>query len=260
MATDDDNDDLSAAASTRVHGRVQALAPLLAGVSGGAASTVLLYPLDLIKVRLQVNEDPRSRNRATPSIQRLSSWQAFRVIVRHEGVIGLYQGLVPAVIGSAVSWGGYFFVYEGLKREYRHVVFNSSPSRPLNSLENFSMACLAGAVMVGLTNPVWLIKTRMQLQMKHAAKECRMKTKPYSGMLDAGRTIVLEEGFSALYKGSGPALLLVSHGGVQFVVYEFLKRHFHYSRAQRDEKQRQPVSERLQLSVGYLIIGSVAKM
>lgn len=236
----------------------------MAGLAGGAFSTVLLYPLDLIKVRLQVNEDPRSSKSSSAATKpRLSSMQMCRVIVRHEGILGLYQGMIPAVVGSSVSWGGYFFVYEGLKREYRQVVLSKPQNatlRPLNSMENFTLACLAGASMVALTNPVWLIKTRMQLQMKRTAEELHMK-KPYNGMLDAGRTIVREEGFWALYKGSGPALLLVSHGGVQFVVYEFLKRHFHVSRAKRDpQKERKRVTERLQLSMGYLTMGAVAKM
>lgn len=242
---------------------MQTFAPLLAGLAGGACSTVLLYPLDLLKVRLQVNEDPRS-TKSAKSKPRLSSMQMFRVIVRHEGLLGLYQGLVPAVIGSAVSWGGYFFIYEGMKSEYREVVLSSPKQtevRPLNSVENFTLACLAGASMVAITNPVWLIKTRMQLQMKRTAKELHMRKQPYNGMLDAGRTIIREEGFWALYKGAGPALLLVSHGGVQFVVYEFLKRHFHVSRAKRDPaKERNSVIERLQLSMGYLTMGALSKM
>lgn len=242
---------------------MQTFSPLLAGLAGGACSTVLLYPLDLVKVRLQVNEDSASQKTSVDKKKprRLSSMQMFRVIVRHEGIVGLYQGLVPAVVGSSVSWGGYFFVYEGMKREYRHVVLTSQKSRPLNSVENFTLACLAGASMVAITNPVWLIKTRMQLQMKRTAKELRMRKEPYNGMLDAGRTIIREEGFWALYKGAGPALLLVSHGGVQFVVYEFLKKHFHVSRAKRDASlKRSSVVERLQLSTGYLTMGAVSKI
>lgn len=260
MAASEDSS--TSARATPLQSTVQTFAPLLAGLAGGACSTVLLYPLDLVKVRLQVNEDPRA-SKASVSKPRLSSLQMFRVILRHEGLLGLYQGLIPAVVGSSVSWGGYFFVYEGLKREYRQVFLSkqsTAPTRPLNSMENFSLACLAGASMVAITNPVWLIKTRMQLQMKRTAKELHMKT-PYNGMLDAGRTIVKEEGFWALYKGSGPALLLVSHGGVQFVVYEFLKRHFHVSRAKRDpDVERKAIMERLQLSMGYLTMGAFSKM
>jgi Mitochondrial carrier protein len=40
----------------------------------------------------------------------------FGGIVKYEEVIGLYAGLAPAVVGSAVSWGGLFFFYEQLKK------------------------------------------------------------------------------------------------------------------------------------------------
>jgi solute carrier family 25 folate transporter 32 len=53
----------------------------------------------------------------------------------------------------------------------------------------------------------------MQLQMTQTAKSKGMKD-PYTGMFDAARTIVREEGVAALYKGAVPALLLTSHGGV----------------------------------------------
>ena len=111
--------------------------------------------------------------------------------------------------------------------------------------------------MVFLTNPVWLIKTRMQLQMKKTSDSYKVK-KPYTGLIDAARTIVREEGFWALYKGTVPALALTSHGGVQFVAYEFLKKHFHYARPKRD--QSKSVLERLELSMGFLTIGAVSKM
>ena len=82
----------------------QAMAPLVAGFLGGAMSTLTLYPLDLIKVRLQVNE--------AETIHRITATQTFRAIIRQEGILGLYRGLTPAMIGSSISWGGYFFVYE----------------------------------------------------------------------------------------------------------------------------------------------------
>jgi solute carrier family 25 folate transporter 32 len=112
--------------------------------------------------------------------------------------------------------------------------------------------------MVLMTNPVWLIKTRMQLQMKRAGEKHNIK--PYRGMFDAARTITRDEGYLALYKGSGPALLLTSHGGVQFVVYEYLRKHFHFNRVKRDNAADTSVWQRLELSSGYLAIGAIAKM
>jgi solute carrier family 25 (mitochondrial folate transporter), member 32 len=169
------------------------------------------------------------------------------------------------LIGSSVSWGGFFFVYERFKSELRQrrATLTGLEQYSLTPVDNFLLACASGGVMVGLTNPIWLIKLRMQLQMRKASQHVHISVKPYEGMLDAARTIVREEGFWALYKGSGPAFLLTSHGGVQFVVYEFLRKHFHYARARRDDKadgEMSSVMIRLEKSMGYLSMGAVAKI
>lgn len=247
--------------------------PLVAGLLGGGASTVLLYPLDLVKVRLQVNESSSGsgvllRNRTNRTIA-----NTLQSVVKHEGVIGLYQGLTPALIGSAASWGGYFFFYEGLKTKMierkKRMENTNSDQVVLGSMETFTAACVSGAIMVGCTNPIWLIKTRMQLQMKRTQAEQIVKLSsleqikpPYKNILDAVVTIVREEGVTALYKGGIPALMLVSHGGVQFVTYEFLKSHFGaFTKAARsDQAHERGVFERLQDSAGYLTMGAVSKM
>ena len=110
--------------------------------------------------------------------------------------LGLYRGLTPAIIGSAASWGGFFIIYEEMKRQllvrkqrqYANAAFvvanttnmkSSSNSTAIETqqqqtaqevtvklgpIEHFSASCLSGACMVALTNPLWLIKTRLQLQ------------------------------------------------------------------------------------------------
>lgn len=235
----------------------RAVAPLIAGVIGGAASTISLYPLDLIKVRMQVNEasNPESSKRRAG----LNFVRVFRAVVRQEGVSGLYQGLTPGLIGSAVSWGGYFFVYEGMKQRYGTYKepSNNSGRFHFNAAETFVLACASGSVLVALTNPVWLIKTRMQLQLSQSTNVGGTKA-PYTGIMDAAKTIVREEGVTALYKGAIPALFLTSHGGVQFTVYEYLKKYFHFTRAHRDPSL--PVSERFHQSIGFLAMGAVSKM
>lgn len=236
-------------------------------------STTLLLPLDNIKVRLQVHEGETAYHKSKVP-HRMGSVRLVRGILRHEGLSGLYQGLTPAVFGSAITWGGFFFVYEGCKTELRQrrmaatASTSSSLSNPadytLSSWDNFVLACTSGAIMVALTNPIWLIKTRMQLQMKKASQQLHASVKPYNGMMDAASTIVREEGPLALYKGAGPALLLTSHGGVQFVVYEFLRKHFHYVRAKRSDNtnggEKDSVLDRLEKSAGYLTIGAIAKV
>lgn len=280
--------------------------PLIAGTLGGAVSTILLYPLDLVKVRLQVFESTRSGAVAS-SVASVSTTSnrggtsmshVVRGILRHEGFFGLYNGLTPAIVGSATSWGGYFFFYEAIKtqmllqKKQKRIKNITSSNKAiqdndvkLGAMENFSAACLSGAILVGFTNPIWLIKTRMQLQMNISQKQKILsQTKdtltvtatssikgaekikpPYKNMFDAARTIIKEEGFASLYKGAGPALMLVSHGGVQFVCYEFLKGHFGvYKKARRSDSgsssSNSSVFHRLEDSLGYLTMGAVSKI
>lgn len=54
---------------------------------------------------------------------------------------------------------------------------------------------------------------------------------------------------------------LSSDKGVQFAVYELLKKRYHYTRAKREKNEIQsPVFERLEKSCGYLAMGGVAKV
>uniref|UniRef100_A0A7S1ZHN0 Mitochondrial carrier protein n=1 Tax=Ditylum brightwellii TaxID=49249 RepID=A0A7S1ZHN0_9STRA len=299
------------------------LTPLLGGIAGGAVSTIMLYPLDLIKVRLQVNEGPHQQQQqvtvtnttttkttpsstnptttktTTPSSTNLTTTKhptilkqkgkftsTLRGVIRHEGLLGLYQGLTPALLASAASWGGYFFFYEGIKTKMIMMSLSEQQknnNKKLSHVENFTAACASGIIMVFLTNPLWLIKTRMQLQMKRIQSSSSsthtttmihnlgvMTKRPYVNLWDAGFTIVREEGVSALYKGVVPALLLVSHGGVQFVSYEYLKGRFgnksRYSLpkvengGEKKKKKKIGLLQRLEDSFGYLTMGAASKI
>lgn len=238
---------------------------LVAGTLGGSAGTILLYPLDLVKVRLQVNEDSAKQK---SSAHRRTIWKTMTGVVRHEGVPGLYQGLTPALLGSAVSWGGFFFLYEGIKSQM--IKNQTDKEEMLGSGENFAASCLSGAALVILTNPIWLIKTRMQLQLKRVQQEKLCVSEkgskeavkaPYKHIFDAVRTIVREEGPMALYKGAVPAMMLVSNGGVQMVTYEFLKTRFgEYKKVSRSREYSNSTHGRLQDSIGYLAMGASSKM
>ncbi|KAF3790513.1 Folate transporter 1 [Nymphaea thermarum] len=139
-------------------------------------------------------------------------------IARIEGLRGLYAGLGPAILGSTLSWGLYFFFYSRAKQRYlKKTEDQLGPGLHLVS------SAEAGALVCLFTNPVWLIKTRLQLQTP------LQQTRQYSGFsglillnfrYNAVRTILKEEGWHALYRGIGPSLLLVSHGALQFMFYE----------------------------------------
>ena len=86
-------------------------------------------------------------------------------------------------------------------------------------------ASVAGVVTLGMTNPIWVVKTRLCLQFGRDPS-IHLKQDPnkvYKGMLDAFRKIAATEGLVGLYKGFVPGIWGVSHGAIQFTVYEELK-------------------------------------
>ena len=85
-----------------------ALDQSLAGFLAGACSTSLLHPLDLIKVRLQVNASPSTH--LLPALRSISSQFGFQA---------LYRGLSANLAGSTLSWAIYFGIYEVLKKSMR---------------------------------------------------------------------------------------------------------------------------------------------
>ena len=76
--------------------------------------------------------------------------------------------------------------------------------------------------MAVLTNPIWVAKTRLQLQRRPTGAQADGAR--YSGLLHALRRIATDEGLRGLYRGLGPSLALVSHGALQFTAYEALKK------------------------------------
>jgi Mitochondrial carrier protein len=80
-----------------------------------------------------------------------------RIILKEEGVRGLYGGLGAALLGSFTSTLVYFGTYEGIKRE----AFKHGINPTLTFLFAAGVADIFAAV---LYVPSEVIKTRMQLQ------------------------------------------------------------------------------------------------
>lgn len=192
---------------------------LIAGIAGGVLTSLILHPIDLIKVRLQVQDGKQYRGIV----------QAVTKTWRNEGLTGFYRGVGPACWGSGASWGLYFHFYEAAKRRMAR-----SDGAGLSTWQHIYAAWEGGTLTCLLTNPLWLIKTRMQLQgqgvngtgvaASSASSSSASALKPYRGIVDAVSSIIREEGFLGLYRGLLPALLLTSHGMIQFAAYEEAKR------------------------------------
>ena len=73
---------------------------------------------------------------------------------------GLYKGLGPNIVGVAPSRAIYFWAYSTAKK----YVNASLPKRNRDTpLVHVLAAGMAGFTASSLTNPIWLVKTRLQL-------------------------------------------------------------------------------------------------
>ncbi|KAF5843664.1 mitochondrial carrier domain-containing protein [Dunaliella salina] len=128
----------------------------LSGGVAGSVSVFFLHPFDVVKTRLQVQDGHQKQ------LVYRGTWDAVQSMARKEGWRAFYNGLVPAWIGSGVAWSTYLTVYESIKS---YNLYRQDVDRLSTHWHTIS-AAEAGALVCVLTNPVWLIKTRMQLQQR----------------------------------------------------------------------------------------------
>ncbi|KAL0435818.1 UNVERIFIED_CONTAM: Mitochondrial uncoupling protein 2 [Sesamum radiatum] len=147
-----------------------------------AAATGVTHPLDVLKVRLQM-QLVGQRGPLT-GMGRLSMQ-----VVKTEGLRSLYLGLTPALTRSVLYGGLRLGLYEPSKYVCE-LAFEST-----NVFMKIASGAFSGAVATALTNPVEVVKVRLQ-----------MNTKTTSGPIHELQKIASEEGVAALWKGVGPAL------------------------------------------------------
>ncbi|XP_069107187.1 solute carrier family 25 member 32-like isoform X2 [Argopecten irradians] len=215
---------------------------LLAGVSGGVIATLVLHPLDLVKIRFQVHEG----SVATISRPKYNGiFDAFLQIIRKDGVTGIYRGVVPNVWGAGMSWGFYFLFYNSIKTWMQ----DGDPRMNLGPAKHMLAASEAGFLTLILTNPIWVVKTRMCLQYD---KQTTGPSNNYKGMLDALGRIFKTEGFRGLYRGFLPGVFGISHGAVQFMAYEEMKTQYNIYRERH-------LDYRLK-SLEYIVFAALSKI
>jgi len=218
---------------------------LVAGVSGGAMSTLLLHPLDLLKIRFAVDDGRNLKER--PKYYGLR--HAFSTVFSQEGFRGLYKGVAPNLTGSASAWGLYFLFYGTIKTNLQ----GGDPKCQLSAFYHLMAASTAGIITLGLTNPIWVVKTRLILQFGRdpAALKTQDPNKVYKGMFDALKKITIHEGLPGLYKGFVPGIWGVSHGAIQFMTYEELKSAY-------NNYKQQPIDTKL-TTLEYLAFSATSK-
>ncbi|KAK1354091.1 mitochondrial substrate carrier family protein ucpB [Heracleum sosnowskyi] len=155
------------------------------GTSGTAvaAATAITHPLDVLKVRLQM-QLVGQRGALT------GMGQSFVQVLQNEGAKSLYRGLTPALMRSVLYGGLRLGLYEPSKYVC-DLAFESN-----NILMKIASGAFSGALATALTNPSEVLKVRLQMNQNSSR-----------GPIEELRRISSTEGMTALWKGVGPAMV-----------------------------------------------------
>ncbi|XP_024971713.1 calcium-binding mitochondrial carrier protein SCaMC-1-like isoform X2 [Cynara cardunculus var. scolymus] len=178
---------------------------LLAGGMAGAVAQTAIYPMDLVKTRLQTFV---SGNGKVPSLGKLS-----KDIWVQEGPRAFYRGIVPSLFGIIPYAGIDLAAYETLKEMSRSYIIQDKPG-PLVQL---GCGTVSGAVGATCVYPLQVVRTRMQAQQPGGSSA-------YKGMFDVFMRTYQKEGVRGFYKGLVPNLLkVVPAASITYLVYETMK-------------------------------------
>ncbi|KAH7318680.1 mitochondrial carrier domain-containing protein [Stachybotrys elegans] len=179
------------------------------GSLAGAFGAFMVYPIDLVKTRLQ------NQRGAQPG-QRLykNSIDCFQKVIRNEGFRGLYSGVLPQLVGVAPE--------KAIKLTVNDLVRGHFSDKQGNIWWGHEVlaGATAGGCQVVFTNPLEIVKIRLQVQGEVAKT---VESAPRRSAM----WIVRNLGLVGLYKGASACLLRdVPFSAIYFPVYSHLKRDF----------------------------------
>ncbi|KAJ8560436.1 hypothetical protein K7X08_022296 [Anisodus acutangulus] len=213
------------------------LSPYLSYISGalaGCAATVGSYPFDLLRTILASQGEPK-----------VVGTSAFVDIFRIRGVPGLYAGLTPTLVEIVPYAGLQFGTYDTFKRwmkanlllppnyihckplfAWNHLRSSNSSqgAECISSFQLFICGLAAGTCAKAVCHPLDVVKKRFQIEglHRHPRYGARLEPRAYRNMYDGLSRILLEEGWSGLYKGIIPSIVKAAPAGaVTFVAYEY---------------------------------------
>lgn len=238
----------SSTSSTSSSSSSSAASPLqdaVAGACAGALARVCVGPLDVLKIRFQVQLEPVLGEAAASARSKYRGLgQALRLIVKEEGVAGLWRGTVPGLLLTVPYTAVQFVTLQAVKgaaaaaaakrqqeergeaerkggsggrarRGQEQARAQGGPS-PSSGLLSFGAGAVAGAAATVASYPFDLLRTTLAAQGE---------PKVYRGTLDAARGVLARSGPRGLFAGLGTTLVeIVPYAALQFGLYDGLTR------------------------------------
>ena len=187
---------------------VGAFTHAMAGAFAGGVSRVAVAPLDVVKIRMQVQVEPVLNGVAGGKYRGIV--QCATTILKEEGARGLWAGTVPALF----LWVPYTAIQFASLGEFRRRAREAGrdPTAPPWA---FLGGAIAGASATACTYPFDVVRTVLAAQGS---------PRVYDSLAHAAVGIVRDRGVAGLYAGCGVTLIeIVPASAIQFGAYAALR-------------------------------------
>ncbi|KAJ5183887.1 Mitochondrial thiamine pyrophosphate carrier 1 [Penicillium capsulatum] len=187
---------------------------VVAGATAGLISRFCIAPLDVVKIRLQLQihslSDPTSHSTVNGPVYK-GTLSTMRAIVRQEGITGLWKGNIPAEMMYVCYGALQFTAYRSTTQALEEL----SPYRLPQSVESFVSGAVAGGAATAATYPLDLLRTRFAAQGPEQI---------YKSLRTSVVDIARHEGPIGFFRGCSAAVAqIVPYMGLFFTAYEGLR-------------------------------------
>jgi solute carrier family 25 protein 43 len=201
----------------------------MCGATAGLFATMGTYPLEIVRTRMIT----QTAANTLPHMHIRGVAHGVKLILRHEGLRGLYKGGWSGVVGAIPFEGVQFGCYEYLKFTSQQAQWPAfrwpEGKQELDGVDFFVCGSIAGAIAQTVAYPFDTVKKRLQTQVV-VGDALHFQTKGsgkayYRGMCDCFKKVIQEEGLMALYRGTVPNLArIVPYAAVMFSTFEMTKK------------------------------------
>eukprot|EP00013_Stygamoeba_regulata_P000370 CAMPEP_0177638998 /NCGR_PEP_ID=MMETSP0447-20121125/5787_1 /TAXON_ID=0 /ORGANISM="Stygamoeba regulata, Strain BSH-02190019" /LENGTH=324 /DNA_ID=CAMNT_0019140997 /DNA_START=53 /DNA_END=1027 /DNA_ORIENTATION=+ len=199
----------------------------VSGALGGTTALVLTYPLLTISARQQTRSHAKDASavetgKGLPFLKSLQGTTLGDLVelIQEETWQKLYSGLQLASVGTALTYGIFYYWYQ----LFKELNVKMSGTQNLSTVVSLLTGMEAGAVTAILTNPFWVVSTIMQTERKRMQKDSASQGSRSTSQVT--RDLFKEEGISGFFRGILPALILTINPAVQYMCFEKLKQYY----------------------------------
>mmetsp|Transcript_15995 Transcript_15995/g.20940 ORF Transcript_15995/g.20940 Transcript_15995/m.20940 type:complete len:297 (+) Transcript_15995:2533-3423(+) len=195
------------------------VATFIAGLLAGVTEAILVVtPSETCKIRIQAQYHSMMDPNQMAKRKYSNVFNTAKIIAEEEGIRALWAGVVPTMLRQGCNQAVNFTAYQAFKSTLREV----TGVEELVPWQHLLLGGLSGGFGPTINNPLDVVKTRMQRQVKRQGL-----TPQYTGIIQSCKRIANEEGITALWKGLTPRLMRIMPGqAITFMTYEYISKQF----------------------------------